>query len=256
MSNVITGIKDLLGNAVPPTFYVPFDDKPTYDYSANLDTQKKYLFGLLPDDTLRTGLIVKDKGTQGINLLAPFSGKLTFFSVNLDTITINGLTLTILPSDALTLRTALPKESLPLTELVLIPVDKNEVQKAMQKILQSQGLSGSSVQAKTSEFLKKEGVGTYVKAGDGIGKAATQAVSGDLDFQIIFVDTVGARLNPLYILWSLWSLSKATQGTFKPNTHSLVKAFGLSDLSLMVDSAGMVAKKVTGALLGPYSIVG
>lgn len=254
MNNPLKNINQLLGLAAQFSFQVPIDDKASHDYSANFDAQNTFVFGLQSDDTVRTGLIVKDLGNLGITLFAPFAGLLNWFSFDIEEAKkIYGLNLQLLPAESLLLRTKLPQDSMPLTNVFIYPVDKQKVEQRMQAVLKSQKISGSVITAKLAEFFKEESSGIYIQSGDCIGESDSKAMV-DMDFQITFSNPVGANINPLYLLWLFWSGSKTKQGTFKTDSHKLTKALGLANLDLTVNKEGEVSDKKTGALHGEYQI--
>lgn len=254
MSDLTKNVKDLLGAAVQVDFSIPFNDNQAYDYSANF-SQSNFIFGLQSDYTLRTGLVVEAPSNQDIKLFASFKGKLSFFSMDLIGQAIYGLRLSILPSDVLSLHAFLPEQTLPLTDIVYIPVNKEDVKKEIKKILQSQGLPASEIQRRLSDFIKNEDEGIFVNPTDCLGKAEKQVSGSNTNVTIKFNDSAGGFLHPLYLFWLFRNLSNKNLVTFKPKSHKIIQKLDLLNLNLSVNNSGTVLNEPNGPSLGPYRVL-
>jgi hypothetical protein len=238
VNDLNNSIKDLLGSAYKLEFCVPFDATQTL----KADTT----FGLQPDLSIRTGLVVQ--ATSAVKLKAAFKGQLFFEPPPFQGVPGSLLRLRIVPAEALSLRAVLPAEVSSPVELFYGPVDQAGVEAAMKAVLKSQGLSGTKLADVVKTFLEGDGVGILVNAGQEIGPASETTAT--LEFE----GADGLVLHPLYLLWQWRQLGQQGKLQFKPANHPMINALQLDTLVLALQG-GNVINQVDGLDLGPHSFV-
>lgn len=242
MTNIKEVIKDIVGKSANAQFYPPFEDNQYLTYNKNFDDSSKFTFGIQPDSSLRTGLIIEAPPLTPINLYASFKGQLFLNVAAFDGYEISSLRLVILPNDALSLMATQPFKASSLVAVSYSLVDKNEVKTAMEKLLETKGFFGNTLTKSLEGFLSGKGVGIYIDAGQFLGQAATSWVRYE------FIGSDGEFLHPLYLLYQ-WNKLGIIQNT----SHKLVTELKLKTINLDIKEGKVIDHQAAAdSNLGPY----